>query len=55
MNWVLVIALGLSQGGGMVSIDGFSSKVEGEKAAEEVKGELANSWRKFDFKCIKVK
>ena len=54
MNWVLVIALGY-KGGGMVSIDGFSSKVECEKAAEEVKGELANSWRKFDFKCIKVK
>ncbi len=55
MKWVLIIALGISSGGGMVSIDGFSSKVECEKAAKEVKSELANSWRKFDFKCIKVK
>lgn len=55
MNWVLVIALGLGQGGGMVSIDGFSSKVECEKAAVELEDELANSWRKFDFKCIEVK
>ena len=55
MNWVLIIALGICPGGGTVSIDWFSSKVECEKAAEEIKHELANSWHKFAFNCVEVK